>query len=173
MNTSTNGIVKHHVERLPNITGAVLRAGRRRAADVSVSMSRAGAMGAAAARCNEAVHRLIVLAYEVDDQTGDLANVDAVTGVFERFPVPWSGRNYQRWGLQRTEQAVLALHVRKLHESATVAPLWTYDELTRRWGVNVWDYPSAAAAAAYWKRCELSAKDYQMIVQAVRSRRGG
>lgn len=168
--SSTNGIVKHHVDRLPAITGAALRSGRRRAADQSHRLSRAGAMGAAAERCNEAINRLIQLAYQVDEDTGDLCNVDAVTGVFERFPMPW-GRSYRDWGLYRTEAAVLALHVKRLQSSATVAPLWTYDDLTRRWGVNFFDYPSAAAALAYWKRAELTAKDYQVIAQTVRNQR--
>ena len=127
-------------------------------------------MGAVASRCNEAVFRLIELAYQVDDDTGSLANVDGSTGVFERFPVPW-GRSYQRWGLVRTEQAVLALHVKRLHESPTVAPLWTYDELGRRWGVNLFDYTAYNQAIAYWKRASLTAKDYQMIAQTVRNER--
>jgi hypothetical protein len=170
VNHHTNGIVAHHIERLPAITAAALRAGRRRAADQSQSLSRAGAMAAAAGRCNEAVNRLIVLAYEVDEHTGSLANVDAATGVFERFPMPWSGRYYRRWGLMRTEADVLAIHVKALHD-LTIPPLWTYDAATRRWGVNLWDYETQPAALAYWRRCELSAKDFQMIAQSVRNRR--
>lgn len=169
MNHHTNGIVKHHVERLPAITGAVLRAGRRRAADQSQSLSRAGAMAAAAGRCNESVNRLIVLAFEVDAHTGTYANVDGATGVFERFPVPW-GRGYRRWGLMRTESDVLRLHVNALMDLA-VAPLWTYDDVSRRWGVNLFDYATQSAALAYWKRCELTARDYQTIAQTVRNRR--
>ena len=172
--TYSNGngtILSTHLERLPAITDAVLRAGRRRAADQSHRLSRAGALGAAAERCNEAVNRLIVLAYQRDAQTGTLANVDGVTGVFERFPMPW-GRYYGRWGLMRTEADCLALHVNLLQDDASVAPLWTYDDLTRRWGVNLFDYPTSAAALAYWKRCELTANDYQSLLQTVRSRRG-
>lgn len=167
----TNGIAAHHTERLPAITSAVIRAGRRRAADQSHKLSRAGALGAAAERCNEAVNRLIVLAYEVDEQTGSHANVDGITGVFERFPMPW-GRYYRDWGLMRTEAAVLALHVKMLQFSATVAPLWTYDDVSRRWAVNFFDYDTQAAALAYWRRCEMTAKDYQMLLQTVREKRG-
>lgn len=167
--TYTNGILQHHIERLPGITDAVLRAGRRRAADQSQSLSQRGAMAAAAGRCNESIHRLIVLAYEVDEHTRTLANVDATTGVFERFPMPW-GRGYRRWGLMRTEADVLALHVKALAD-LVVAPLWTYDDVSRRWGVNLFDYVTQSAALAYWKRCELSARDYQTIAQTVRNRR--
>ena len=165
----TNGIVKHFEERQPGIVGASLRAGRRRARDTAHAMSRRGAMAASAELVNTAVSRLIELAYE-QDEIG-LCNVDAVTGVFAHgFSMPWSTRRYMRYGLQRTEADVLAIHVRRLHE-IDIPPLFTYDATTRRWGVNLFDYAEFGQAVAYWQRCQLSARDYQMILQTVRNRR--
>lgn len=171
MNTSTNGIVRHHVERLPAITGAALASGRRRAQDTAVKMSQKGAMKAAADRCNAAFGRLVELAYQVDDC--GLCNVDQHTGVFNRrISMPWSTRNYMRFALMRTEADVLAVHVKALHDLA-VPPLFTFDDGTRRWALNFFDYPSMGDAHKYAKQVELSAKDYQTISAMVRSRRGG
>lgn len=168
--STSNGILKHHIERLPAITEAVLQRGRRRAADTAVSMSQRGAMKAAADRCNAAINRLIELAYQTDDC--GLCNVDAQTGVFNRrFSMPWSTRNYGRYGLLRTEADVLAIHINRLHDVGV--PLFTFDDGTRRWALNFFDYPSMADAQRYAKSVELSARDYQVISQKVRNKRGG
>lgn len=169
--STSNGILKHHVERLPSITGAALASGRRRAQDTAVKMSQKGAMKAAADRCNAAFGRLVELAYQTDDC--GLCNVDQHTGVFNRkFSMPWSTRNYMRFALMRTEADVLAVHVKALHDLA-VPPLFTYDAPTKRWGVNLWDYPTVGDAQRYAKQVELSARDYQTISGMVRNRRGG
>ena len=164
-------IVQNHLERLPAITSTVLASGRRRAQDTAVKMSQRGAMKAAADRCNAAMMRLIELAYQTDDC--GLCNVDPHTGVFgPKMSMPWSSRNYQRWALMRTEADVLAIHVKGLHDLA-VPPLLTYDAPSKRWGVNLWDYPDVASAQRYAKNVELTAKDYQTISAMVRNRRGG
>ena len=170
--SSTNGtILSTHLERLPSITGAVLATGRRRAQDTAVKMSQRGAMRAAADRCNAAFGRLVELAYQVDDC--GLCNVDQHTGVFNRrISMPWSTRNYARFGLQRTEADVLAVHVKALHDLA-VPPLFTYDPASKKWALNFFDYPTVASAHKYAKQVELSARDYQTISGMVRSRRGG
>lgn len=170
--TNGNGtIVQNHLERLPAITSTVLASGRRRAQDTAVKMSQRGAMAAAAQRCNAAINQLVKLAYERDDV--GLCNVDSMTGVFgPKMSMPWSSRNYMRFGLQRTEADVLAIHVKGLHDLA-VPPLLTYDSTTKRWGVNLWDYPTVGDAQRYAKQVELTARDYQTIAQTVRSRRGG
>ena len=168
--STTNGIVRHHVERLPAITGAVLRAGRRRAADTAVSMSQRGAMKAAADMCNASFGRLVDLAYQVYDC--GLCNVDHHTGVFNRkISMPWSTRNYMRFALMRTEADVLGVHAKRLQDVGI--PLFLYDAPTKRWGVNLWDYPAVADAQRYAKQVDLSARDYQTISAMVRNRRGG
>ena len=151
------------VMRKNEIMAAALQAGRQRAMSTAAGLSRGGMMRASAELCNEAVTKLIELAYE-RDETG-LCNVDS-TGVFVRFPVPW-GRSYMRYGLRSTEAAVLRLHVNRLLSTASPPPLWTYDDVTRRWGVNLWDYPKLSQALAYWQRAEISARDYKMMLQQV------
>lgn len=153
------------VTRKDEIIATALRAGRQRAMSTAHELSRGGSMAAAAELVNQAVTKLIELAYE-RDETG-LCNVDAA-GVFVRFPVPW-GRSYMRYGLRSTEAAVLRLHINKLMSTANPPPLWTYDEVTRRWGVNLWDYPKLSQALAYWKRVEISARDYKQMLQVVQT----
>lgn len=155
--------LQEFVTRKDTIIAAALQAGRQRAMSTAHELSRGGSMKAAAELVNEAVTKLIELAYERDD-TG-LCNVDS-TGVFVRFPVPW-GRSYMRYGLRSTEAAVLRLHVNRLMSTATPPPLWTYDDITRRWGVNLWDYPKLSQALAYWQCAEISARDYKMMLQQV------
>lgn len=163
----TNGIAKHFAERLPSITDAVLRNGRKRTAESAQSLSRKGAMKASAELCNAAMSRLIELLYEVDD-TGLRANVDLTGRLL--IPAPW-GDSYQRYGLRATEAAVLGLHVRKLSEHATVPPLLIYDEEIRAWLLNA-DYATQAAATAYWQRCQLGAGDYLALLEEHRNSTG-
>ena len=167
MSQHTNGIVRHHLDRLPAITGAALKTTRQRAGDAAQSLSRRGAMKAAAERCNAAIDRLIELLYEVDD-TGLRANVD-VTGKL-LIPVPW-GDSYTRYGLRATEAAVLGLHVRKLAAVADVPPLLVYDAAIRAWLLNA-DYVTQAHAVAYWRRCQLGAGDYLALLEEIRNRTG-
>lgn len=166
--THTNGIVRSFSERLPDITAATLRAGRRRASDTSARLTRRGAMAAAAELVNHAVSRLIELAYEIDD-TGIHANIDADGRLL--IAVPW-GRHYQRYGLRANESAVLALHVKRLYESPPVAPLFVYDDSMRSWFINVFDYGTYAAGIAYWRRAQLGSGDYLALLREVQSRRG-
>lgn len=163
----TNGIAEHHAHRLPAIAGAVLKHGRARAADTALTLSRRGAMRAAAERCNAAINRLIELLYEIDD-TGLRANVDATGRIL--IPVPW-GDSYLRYGLRATEADVLAVHVRLLSHVDNVPPLLVYDAEIRRWLLNA-DYATEAQAVAYWRRCELGAGDYLAIAEEIRKQSG-
>ena len=166
--STSNGILKHHIERLPAITEAVLQRGRRRAAETAVSMSQKGAMKAAADRCNAAINRLIELVFE-EDEIGR-CNIDA-DGLFnQRIASPWSTRNYGRYALMRTEADVLRLHVDRLQD-VSVAPLFIYYGDLKRWGVNVEDYSDMGAAVAYWRKAKLGARDYQSLLHMVRNQR--
>lgn len=171
MNHNGNGhntIVSAFVERLPEITGATLRAGRRRAADTSAQLSRRGAMAASAELVNTSISRLIELAYQLDD-TGIAANVDEDGRLL--VSIPW-GRYYQRFGLRANEAAVLALHIKRLCDSPSVAPLFVYDDSMRSWFVNVFDYGTFAAAVNYWRKCQLGAGDYLALLRQVQTKRG-
>lgn len=163
----TGTIAKEHVNRLDAISSAILRGGRQRAQDTAIQMSQRGAHKAAADRCNLAIMKLIDLCYE-EDETGR-CNVDVAGVLNQRIAAPWSKHNYQRYALQRTEADVLKLHVDRLQETAR--PLWIYYGESRRWGVNLIDYPDLAAAISYWRRAGLRAKHYQLLAQTVRNRR--
>ena len=161
-----NGAIQEFVTRKDQIsTATVLSSGRRKASEIAEQMSNRGKMAAAAEWCNEAVAALIHHAYEQDDC--GYCNIDH-TGVFERFAMPW-GRFYARWGLRSTERLVLKLHVKRLMQ-LDLAPLWTYDDHTRRWACNIFDYPSRNDALIYWKQVgELSANDYKLLFQKVQN----
>lgn len=168
LNGTQDGVVRMIEGRKPGIIETTLRAGRRRAANIAAYLSRKGVMMGTAELCNEVIFKLIELAYETDDI--GLCNVDPYTGVFERFPMPW-GKQYRLYGLQRTEAAVLALHVARLQDDARLPPLWTYEPISRRWAVNIIDYPDRDVALAYWARVQLDANSYHLLSQEVRDRR--
>lgn len=167
MTALNNTIVTNLIERLPTITSATLSAGRQRAADTAHLLTRRNAMAAAATRTNRAVSRLIELTYQTDEC--GYCNIDDI-GVYDQFPIPW-GRHYQRYGLQRTEADVLALHIKSLQHQPGHIPLFTYDDITRRWAVNLFDYPTLASAAAYWEKSALTPRNYQQLSQHIRNRR--
>lgn len=169
LNGTQNDVVRMIEGRKPSIIETTLRAGRRRAANIAAYLSRKGVMMGTAELCNEVIFKLIELAYETDDI--GLCNVDPYTGVFERFPMPW-GRKYQLYGLKATEAEILGLHVRRLQEMASKPPLWTYDPITRRWAVNVIDYPSKRSALGYWSSVQLTADIYRLLLESVRDKRG-
>lgn len=162
----TNGIVQKFVERKEETIGArVLRYGRQRAADVTHTMSRRGAAQANAELCNEAVNKLIGLAYEPDTD-GQPANVD-VTGRL-LIPAPWGRAGHQHYGLRRREGEALRYYLYRLIEQGEPAPLFTYDR--RSWWLNIYDYPSLDRAINYWRKHQMTATSWRACVRNVSAR---
>jgi hypothetical protein len=168
-NGTHNGVIAMIEERKPGIIETSLKAGRRRAADIAAQLSRRGALMGAVELINEVVFKLIELSYETDE--AGLCNVDPYTGVYERFPMPW-GRRYQLYGLKATEAEILALHVARLQDLTSKAPLFAYDAITRRWAVNIIDYPTKNSALGYWSSVQLDADSYRLLLDSVRDKRG-
>ncbi len=156
-------------------TAKVQRKARQRTAQAAERLTRLGKARAAAELANEAVVNLIKLAYQIDPDTDKPANIDPVTGVL-LIPAPWSSHNYRAWGLRATEADALRAYMLRLNETArqgkTPPPVFVYDEVTRRWGLNLWDYPRVGQALAWWARYELSAKGFEAYADHVRKKRG-
>lgn len=154
-NGTTNGIVAALENGKASIMGAALSAGRRRVADVSHTLTRAGAMAAAAERCNEAAFKLLALAYETDE-TGPFCNLNEDYGL--RW-VAWGRDGRYMFGLRATEADVLRLHVQRL-EASTV-PLFIFDR--QRWWLNAYDYATLRAALAYWGNHRITGTLYKSL----------
>jgi hypothetical protein len=100
--------------------------------------------GATCELLNEALARLVHLAYEVD--AGGLCNVDAVTGRF-LIPLPWGRNGHSQWRLRRQEGNILReiLFAWQKEQPA----LLLYDRSRRAWFVNLSAFGSIGIAKAW------------------------
>ena len=89
-----------------------------------------------------ALEGLSVACYE-RGEGGTWANVDPLTGGL-LIPAPMAKHGSTRWGLHRGEAAIL----RTLLRTEAGAP-WFYDDDSRRWHLDLHDYPTAAHAARW------------------------
>jgi len=133
----------------------------RAAAD---TLSRRNADGAICELMNEALARLVDLAYEED--AGGLCNVDAATGKL-LIPLPWGRNGHARWGV-RPQEANILREILFTWQRAGV-PLLFYDRSRRAWFVNRTDYPDRAVAGSWLARCQVTIAVYR----AARAKRLG
>lgn len=76
--------------------------------------------------------------------SGRPSGIDAVTGLLQ-IPAPWTTASHRKWGLRRSEQAVMLAFMRAWEKRPRLAPLFLYGEENRRWYANLGDYPDRAA----------------------------
>ena len=170
MMSATNGIVRRFEESAAEIAAATLKAGRRHVAQTAGNQSRRGAMQAQAQLLNQVMEKFLAFLYETDSV--GLCNIDEHTGeLLQGVAVPWSSSNYQRFGIRRTMADALKLHIDALvdfHEKhPDNPPLFTYDA-RRKWALNVFDFPTMAAALSYWRKVQFDARTYATLYQAIR-----
>ena len=153
-------MIELFAERKQGIAATALAGGRQRAASVAAQLSRRGLIKARAELCNEAVGVLIKLVYQ-GDTTGAPCNIDVGTGRL-LISAPWGKLGHRFYGLRSTEGKVLRSYMFDLQSHAPAGPpLFTYDPLTRSWGLNMWDFPSMAGAVVYWERWGLTEGAYR------------
>lgn len=159
-----NSIITNLVDGKEGIIAATLRAGRRRTEDMSHTLSRRGAWAANAERCNEAVYKLISLAFETDDTGRCNANIDG------RLPwVPWGRDGRYLFGLAATDGDVLRLHCQRLADLEVPIPLFTFER--QGWYINVFDYKRPQAAFQYWEQHGLTGLLYRQLSQITSTKR--
>ncbi len=102
---------------------------------VAESISLANVDGAICELMNEALARLVALAYEQD--AGGLANIDNVTGKI-LIPLPWGRNGASRWGLRPQEANILR---QVLFDWEQCPPtLLRYDRTRKSWFINLFDF---------------------------------
>lgn len=166
LNGNHNGIIQSLVEGKEGIIAATLKAGRKRAVDVSHALTRKGAAAASAERCNEAVFKLISLAFETDD-TGR-CNID-VDGRLKW--TPWGRDGRYLFGLRATDGDVLRLHCQRLETLESPVPLFTFER--QGWYCNVFDYRTSKAAFGYWQAYGLTGSLYRQLSEITSAKRRG
>lgn len=90
----------------------------------------------------EVLNQFFDLLYQ-KDQHG-YVNFDPVN-LMIKIPVPWSGKNYIKYGLTRTEADIL----RKIIATLPVPSPLIYGEDNRRWHLNIMDFPDQRSVAEY------------------------
>lgn len=113
----------------------------RAAAD---TLSRRNADAAVCELMNEALARLVDLAFEQD--AGGYCNVDAPTGKL-MIPLPWGRNGHARWGLRPQEANILREILFAWQREN--APLLFYDRTRRGWFANLSDYRTHRAALGW------------------------
>ena len=115
-----------------------------------------------AMNCNDAMKRWLDLAWQHDGH-GHYYNMDISTGEMAyRFAVP-TGAKYKKWGLTRTESAVLRKHLMTWQKQPRISPVFVFDECSRRWFVNIYDYKTYEECCQILQRCGMNAARYQKL----------
>ncbi len=102
---------------------------------VAESISLANVDGAICELMNEALARLVALAYEQD--AGGLANIDNVTGKI-LIPLPWGSNGASRWGLRPQEANILRQVLFDWEQGEQT--LLRYDRTRKSWFINLFDF---------------------------------
>lgn len=106
---------------------------------------------------NEALARLVLLAYE-RDETGALCNVDGATGKV-LIPLPWGRAGYQKWGLSASEADTMRAIM--FTRQRVGVPLFFFDRSRRAWFVNLEDYPDGKVVLTQLKEWEIGVEEYR------------
>jgi hypothetical protein len=105
---------------------------------------------------NEALSRLVLLAYEVDG--GGYCNIDEATGKL-LIVAPWGRNGYARWGLKPQEANILR---QILFDWAQPGPsLLQYDRTRRAWFVNLRDFANIHLAKRWMTHHQISVGLYR------------
>lgn len=121
------------------------------------TLSRRNADQAIAELMNEAIARLVELAYETD--AGGLCNVDRATGRL-LIPLPWGRNGHARWGL-RPQEANILREILFAWQFDGV-PLLFYDRARRAWFVNLTDYANRALAGDWLGKHQVTIAVYRV-----------
>ena len=110
----------------------------------------------------EALHRLVVLAYDAD--AAGFVNVDGVTGRL-LIPAPWGRAGRAKWGLYPSEADTLR-HILRGRQATGLA-LFVYDRGRRSWLVNLADFPTQRHALAYLKKHPIGVEEWRVAYKQV------
>ena len=126
---------------------------------VAQSLSRRNADAAVCELMNEALQRVVDLAFEED--TGGLINIDNVTGRI-LFPLPWGRKGYRQWGMRPLEARIMrTILVGWIEVPRGMPPLFMYEAASRNWRINLVDYPDRRAASRWLPRHTVRVSEYR------------
>jgi hypothetical protein len=146
---------------------------RQRLGEAGAELSRAGELAARVEVANEAICKLISVLYEVDADSCP-ANIDRRTGRI-LVPVPWGNSGWAAWGIRNHEARILrAILLKRSAQGGTESkaiPLFLYCEISHSWALNIFDYPTAAAALDHARRHPVSLKAWRSYAEKAAAER--
>jgi len=153
---------------------SVFRKVHQRTQSKAENLSRLARARASAELVNEALAAVIWLSYETL-ASGEPVNVDPVTGDL-LVSAPWSSRNYGDYGLRRSEADILRAYMLEIQRRAakgwlSYPPLFSFDEVSRRWSLNRADYPSFEDAERWLDKFQLAPEALLKWMQHIRKQR--
>jgi hypothetical protein len=152
---NANGIF-HALERKAAISNAdpqrhtALRA-------VADQLSKRNVDAATCELLNEALSRLVQLAYETD--AGGLCNIDGATGRF-LIPLPFGRNGHAKWGL-RPQEANILRQILFDWQAAEPPALLFYDRSRRAWFVDIAHFSNAGIAKAWLRSHQITVAVYR------------
>lgn len=109
----------------------------------TIKTSNAQRIAAIAALLHRTLQDYTVLVYD-PLPSGRPSGIDPVTGLLQ-IPAPWTTTSHRKWGLRRSEQAILLAFLRKWERKPKLPPIFLYADESRRWCANLGDYPTGRA----------------------------
>ncbi len=123
---------------------------------VAESLSLANVDQAICELMNEALCRVVALAYETD--AGGLCNLDAATGKI-LFALPWGRNGASQWGLRQSEANILRQVL--FDWQAAGSTLLHYDRTRRSWFVNLRDHANIHLAKRWLTQHQIDIATYR------------
>ncbi len=123
---------------------------------IAESVSLRNVDGAVCELMNEALARLVTLAYEQD--AGGFCNVDNATGRV-LIPLPWGRNGHGRWNLRPQEANILREVLFGWEHDAPA--LLRYDRMRRSWFVNLRDYANIHLAKKWMVKHQVGITEYR------------
>jgi hypothetical protein len=151
---------KHQVRTLPPAPQFV----KQRIAQAAELLSQAGDIAVHVELANEALSKLVGVLYQVAPD-GVYTKIDSRTYRF-LVPAPWGDSGWKLWGLRHGEAVILRGVLLGRIKAARFAPLFDYNDTTRKWHLDVSSYSTLAYAQAYLTHCPVSVAEWRESANA-------
>ena len=161
-------ILTERAQQIRQVVADPATAAKQRIASAAQELSMAGSNQMRVELLNEAVLAATKLCYEAD-KDGVPANVDSRTYRL-LFPAPWGKAGWRRWGLRDWEANILRQILIVRCQMNRVAPLFDFNQESKRWHINYQHYPRFDLALVYWKSHPVTLKDWRLYADVYRQK---
>jgi hypothetical protein len=156
------------------MTATAQRHTRKQVRKAAVVVNRVGRATAQAEICNEMILQFVKICYAYDSAIDGYPNIDESDGRILVY-VPWSFHNHDIYNLTVTQADVMRAYLLRLQvlgrRQDVASPVFIFDPYSRRWALNIFDYPNIQRALDYWSAHELTAKLFSRYAKTAQIKR--